>query len=206
MFCPRAEKLSDRSNGSADQAYDLNAITGEVTYRLSPLYSLVSLTGWRAFTDSAWTDIDATPANQVNAHRYGPYKQVSQELRFHAKPRDDMDLVAGLYGWYSHYRAISESRDLLDTPLFDRSPAGIDNPDTPWNELMDGLNPPGSYPVADTQQSSYSAAAFGQGDWEFLPNTTLTLGGRLTHDIFHAADLLPDLAPQLVALGARVVL
>jgi|GEM_PF-3390315 len=177
------QKLTDRSRSRADQEYDLNAITGEVTYRLSPQYSLVSLTGWRAFNDSSWTDIDATPNNQVNAHRYGPYKQVTQELRFHAKPRDDMDLVAGLYGWYSHYRAISETRDLLETPLFDRSPTGIDNPNTPWNELTDGLNPPGSFNVADTQQTSYSAAAFGQGDWELLPNTTLTLGGRLTHDI-----------------------
>jgi iron complex outermembrane recepter protein len=177
------QKLSDRSNGRADQAYDLNALTGEVTYRLSPQYSLVSLTGWRAFNDSSWTDIDATPANQVNAHRYGPYEQLTEELRFHAKPHEDINLVAGLYGWYSHYRATSETRDLLETPLFDRSPGGIDDPNTPWNELSDGANPPGSFNVADAQQTSYSAAAFGQGDWEFLPNTTLTLGGRLTHDV-----------------------
>jgi iron complex outermembrane receptor protein len=177
------QKLSDRSNARSDQEYDLNAITGEVTYRLSPEYSLVSLTGWRAFNDDSWTDIDATQDNQVNAHRYGPYKQVTEELRFHAKPRHDLNIVAGLYGWYSHYRAISESRDLLETALFDRSPGGIDNPATPWNELTDGANPPGSFNVADAQQTSYSGAAFGQGDWELLPNTTLTLGGRLTHDI-----------------------
>jgi iron complex outermembrane recepter protein len=94
-----------------------------------------------------------------------------------------LNIVAGLYGWYSHYRAISESRDLLETPLFDRAPGGIDNPATPWNELTDGANPPGSFNVADAQQTAYSAAAFGQADWELLPNTTLTLGGRLTHDI-----------------------
>jgi iron complex outermembrane receptor protein len=177
------QKLSDRTNGRADQEYDLNALTGEITYRLSPEYSLVSLTGWRAFTDDSWTDIDATPNNQVNAHRYGPYKQITEELRFHAKPRQDLNLVAGLYGWYSHYRSYSENRNLLETPLFDRAPSGIDDPNTPWNELTDGLNPPGSFNVADAQQTAYSAAAFTQGDWEFLPNTTLTLGGRLTHDI-----------------------
>jgi len=177
------QKLSDRSNARSDQEYDLNAITGEVTYRLSPEYSFVSLTGWRAFDDDSWTDIDATPDNQVNAHRYGPYKQITEELRFHAKPRDDLNLVAGLYGWYSHYRATSETRDLLEAALFDRSPGGIDILDTPWNELMDGANPPGSFNVADAQQTSYSAAAFAQGDWEFLPDTTLTLGGRLTHDV-----------------------
>jgi iron complex outermembrane receptor protein len=177
------QKLSDQSNGRQDQEYDLNAITGEVTYRLSPKYSFVSLTGWRAFDDDSWTDIDATPDNQVNAHRFGPYKQVTEELRFHAKPDPDLNLVAGLYGWYSHYRAISETRQLLETVLFDRSPAGIDNPVTPWDELTDGVNPPGSFNVADAQQTSYSAAAFAQADWEFLTNTTLTLGGRLTHDI-----------------------
>jgi len=177
------QKLSDRSNGNMDQVYDLNAITGEITYRLSSKYSLVSLTGWRAFNDDSWTDIDATPVNQANAHRYGPYKQVTEELRFHAKPLPELNVVAGLYGWYSHYRAISESRDVLETPLFDRSPGGIDNPATPWNELTVGANPPGSFAVADAQQTAYSAAAFGQADWELLPNTTLTLGGRLTHDI-----------------------
>src|SRR5690606_36017979 len=56
----KSQKLSDRSNGRQDQDYDLNAITGEVTYRLSPRYSLVSLSGWRAFQDAAWTDVDAT--------------------------------------------------------------------------------------------------------------------------------------------------
>jgi iron complex outermembrane receptor protein len=178
------QKLSDRSNARMDQEYDLNAITGEVTYRLSPKYSFVSLTGWRAFDDDSWTDIDATPDNQVNAHRFGPYKQITEELRFHAKPRYDLNLVAGLYGWYSRYRAISETRDLLETRLFDNTPrTAIDNPATPWDELTDGVNPPGSFNVADAQQTSYSAAAFAQGDWEFLTNTTLTLGGRLTHDI-----------------------
>lgn len=178
------QKLSDRSLSRNHQEYDLDAITGELTYRLSPKYSFVSLTGWRAFDDDSWTDIDATPDPQVNAHRYGPYKQITEELRFHGQPREDLNLVAGLYGWYSHYRAISETRDLLESRLFDNTPAvALNNPATPWDEVTDGVNPPGSYNVADAQQTSYSAAAFAQGDWEFLPNTTLTLGGRLTHDI-----------------------
>jgi iron complex outermembrane receptor protein len=179
------QKLSDRTNGNMDQTYDLNAVTGEITYRINPKYSLVSLTGWRAFKDDTWTDIDATPTNQIEAHRYGPYKQVTEELRFHAKPRDDLNFVAGLYGWYSYYKAISENRALLDSlPILDNYPrVSMDDPSTPWNELIDGVNPPGAFGVAQAQQTSYSVAAFTQGDWEFARNATLTLGGRFTHDI-----------------------
>jgi iron complex outermembrane receptor protein len=178
------QKLSDRSDGNQDQEYDLNAITGEVTYRLSPKYSFVSLTGWRAFEDTAWTDVDATPVNSVNLYRHGPYKQITEELRFHAQPLDVLNFVAGVYGWYSHYRTLSEGHNLLDNAVYDSIPLlTFDDPETPWDETVDGPNPPGSYTVADTQQTSYSGAVFAQGDWEFLPNTTLTLGGRLTHDI-----------------------
>ncbi|MET0286578.1 MAG: TonB-dependent receptor [Polyangiales bacterium] len=179
------QKLAARATGNMDQTYDLNAVTGEITYRATPKYSLVSLTGWRAFDEDSWTDIDATPAPQIEAHRYGPYTQVTEELRFHAQPVETLNLVTGLYGWYSWYRAISESHLLLDTLALDNNPPtnARDDPSTPWDERVDGANPPGSFPVARAEQTSWSAAVFAQGDWEFLKNTTLTLGGRLTHDI-----------------------
>jgi iron complex outermembrane receptor protein len=179
------QKLASYATSSMDQAYDLNAVTGEATYRFSPKYSLVSLTGWRSFDEDTHTDIDATPANQVDAHRYGPYEQVTEELRFHANPIDELNLVTGLYGWYSHYTAFSESLNLLDDLTIDNTPPTgfINDPATPWDETVDGANPPGSFSGSRVQQKSYSAAVFAQGDWEFLRNTTLTLGGRLTHDV-----------------------
>jgi len=69
----------------------------------SPIGDLVSISGYRRFTDDNYTDQDGTPKFGDATHRDTGGYQLSQELRDTFKPTDKLQVQIGAFGLYSHY-------------------------------------------------------------------------------------------------------
>lgn len=131
--------------------------TGTGEWNISDAVTLTSITDYQHLSNHYVSDIDATPNRIFN---YGidvkSSKQFSQELRLSGET-DSLKWVGGFY-YLSIDHHILNTTDLYNHPGF-----GILLP-------------------ADYVQHTRSYALFGQIDWEFAPQFTLSLGLRGLHD------------------------
>jgi iron complex outermembrane recepter protein len=143
---------------------DFNMVTGEATYEFNKQYKLVSVTGWRHSHEYLELEDDSIPQVFLDSIRTYNTDQVSEELRLHGNPIPTINYVVGGLLWHSYYNYNSPVENILQNPYFSQGSA----------------LPPGFVLLTESNQTTLSAAGFGQGDWEFVKNTRLTAGLRYT--------------------------
>lgn len=131
--------------------------TGTGEWNLSDNITLTSVTDYQHLNNDYVSDIDATAAPIFNFEIHAKSsEQFSQELRLNGDG-GAVRWVAGLY-YLDIDHDITNVTDLYNHPAF-------------------GIRLPAAY-----QQSTKSYALFGQVDWEFTPELSLSLGARGIHD------------------------
>ena len=145
----------------------LTAITGEARFEAMDDINLVSVTGYREFTEKQVSDFDATrfalfrdPA-RVDAHQF------SQEGRIETSFSGPFNIVAdAFYMKYSYTEHQNPSLDL----------AGADPTVPPGVAFLNSVN------QYLTNQHNRSFALFAQADYDVTDQLRLTVGGRQTWD------------------------
>lgn len=136
---------------------DYYAVTGTAEWNISDDVTLTSITDYQRISLDYIADLDEVPALIFNFEVYNNKSdQISQELRL-SGTTDSLKWVAGLYYLDINYD-LSVNTDIFNHPGF-------------------GVRLPTDY-----VQHTKSSAVFAQVDWEFIPNLTLSIGGRLMHD------------------------
>ena len=129
----------------------------------------VSTTAYRQFSMDDSFDGDLTPlyALALNIETFENHRQLTQEFQLQSPAESALKWVTGVY---------------------------LYNADANWNPLLTagGLLTPFNFIDTYSDQKSYSGAIYGQGTYEVLPDTNLTLGLRYTIERrdFHAAEIL----------------
>lgn len=158
----------NRSNRTQQEIY---GVAGELNYQLSPLWSMKSLTAYRALraaidsdADSSDSDILRTQITPIRQH------QISEELTFNAR-FDQLNLVLGAY----YFDELN--REPLTLAVY---PAGFSHVQRP-------------------RLDAESYALFGQGEFFLSPRLSLIAGLRWTHETkdyeltdFYAASTADD--------------
>jgi iron complex outermembrane receptor protein len=70
----------------------------------SPIGDLVSITGYRRFTNDNYTDQDGTPKFSDATERISNGTQISEEIRDSFKVTDKLQVQFGAFGIYDHYK------------------------------------------------------------------------------------------------------
>ncbi len=170
-----------------DADLDLDAVTLSIEKRLNEQYKLVSVSGFRGHDEDVFQDFDGSAEDFFSTRRTQRYDQVSEELRFHASPVKTVQLVTGLYYFYSHYDMNQTLFFLLEQPA-----------------IFPG--PKGTVRIQDSGQTTHSVAGFVHGEWEFVKNLTGSLGGRYTVEkkIFNNNWFMSNyLDPEAAVKGAE---
>lgn len=167
-------------------------LSAEVTWRISPAWQLVSISGYRAFHSLDDIDTDFTDADLLTTINDADQQAFSQELRL----QYDSDSFHGVMGAY----LFSQNLDLhfairteADFPTFFAASAAELQP------LIDGINtvsqltggliapvdaaaPGGTSFAHQAYQEQDSYAVFAQGNWQLAPQWSLTAGLRYTQE------------------------
>jgi iron complex outermembrane receptor protein len=144
-------------------------------------FTLTSITAYRSWEIKTEQDVDSLPFTDPTYARVlitsnggdTEQDQFSQELRIASTAWDTVNLTAGLFYWSQELdRYFQRELQLCAVPGFD---PGLP-PDTP---CAFGVPQFGFF---DTSVDTENAAAFGQVDWRFSDDWTVTLGLRYTYD------------------------
>tara|TARA_R100001244_G_scaffold20643_2_gene21392 strand:- start:64516 stop:67068 length:2553 start_codon:yes stop_codon:yes gene_type:complete len=153
--------------------FDAYNFTGHVNGRLGDI-DLTWVTGMNNYKKEFLLDADASPGNIFLFGNKADIDSVSTELRF-SQDNDGFNWQAGLY--YLHVDAFNAQGILGPNGsyfalVFDLPPAagGFGIP----GALANGVDP---LAVFRLKTDSYSV--FGQFDWEFAPDWTVVMGGRV---------------------------
>ncbi len=163
---PKSNKYDVQGNFDVRSDLDLDAVTLNMEQRLGDDYKLVSISGWRGHDEDVGQDFDGSPADFFSTRRTQRFDQVSEELRLHAQPVENVEVVAGLYYYYGHYDINATVHYLFDQPFIHMS--------------IGAPLPPGTVRIQDAGQTTHSIAGFAHGEWEFVDNFRATLAGRYT--------------------------
>jgi len=117
--------------------------------------TLTSVTGYREFKDQVQSDYDASPVNFFYAYRDQQHEQFSQEVRLAGAVADKLDYVVGVY-------YLNQNYDITNT--------------------QGGLIYGGAQVPQIASQKNTAWALFGQADYHFNEQLTLTLGGRFSYE------------------------
>jgi iron complex outermembrane receptor protein len=102
-ICRAPSTYYSASEGVPDlEDADLYATTLTMNWK-SPIGEIVSITGYRRFTDNNYTDQDGTPKFQDATNRITSGYQISEELRDSFSPTDKLQLLVGTFEIYDHY-------------------------------------------------------------------------------------------------------
>jgi iron complex outermembrane receptor protein len=128
----------------------------QVEWAVSDSLTVRSISGYRELKNRTDYDLDGTPVTIQESPLHTDSKFMSEEFQF-LGDFDRVKWVAGFY--YSHEKG------------------------TEWNlNIAIPLTSAGNVGINDGDLSSKSYAAFGQLDWSFADQWTLTLGGRWTKE------------------------
>jgi iron complex outermembrane receptor protein len=119
-------------------------------------FAFSSITAYRNASTAYGGDLDASPANLVSFIFEQYDKQLTQELQLSSRGSGPVKWTTGLYYYYGT--------------------AGYD----PGKIPLEYIGIEEDYPSANERINS--AAAYLQGSYEFADDTSLTLGGRFTHE------------------------
>ncbi len=144
-------------------------------------FEFTSITAYREWEIDTRQDADSVPLDEPSYARVlitfnggsTEQEQFSQELRVASTGWDKLDLTAGLFYWSQELdRFFQRELQLCQAPAFDPALP----PDTP---CAAGLTQLGFF---NANVKTENAAAFGQADWRFAEDWTVTLGLRFTYD------------------------
>jgi iron complex outermembrane recepter protein len=182
-------KSSAVLNGPAGYDYETYDGTVDISYALSDVLSLRSLTGYRTFTADKLADHDATPYTLITSAARDEWDEVTEELQLIFN-RDWLTGTTGLY-YYKNTGAVGSASwnysDLLDSNLSAQS-----------------RSLGGRTPAQNLRNSTYDIegwAAFSEWTGSF-GDFALTLGGRYTSEDNTTTYYTPPSAP--VACCSRV--
>ncbi len=174
LFCAAAAIPNQCDRGTTKDLYTVFADDSIAKYR-SPAATLemnydagavklTSITSYRESKDSSYEDVDGFAEAFYFVDRNSKYDQFSQELRAAGQLSDSFDYVVGAYYFDSSYSLDQKTN------------------------LFGG----GFYQSQITHGASESYAAFGDFNWEFMPQLRLNFGGRWTHDKKTLETSAPD--------------
>ncbi|MFA5600173.1 MAG: TonB-dependent receptor, partial [Phenylobacterium sp.] len=183
------------------QQYDYNTSSdSDYTNRAGPQnINLPDLDGPGPLTAFTATNV-STDARTFYEERQSWF---SNEINLSSNSDGPLNWIVGLYQYYQEYDQPQGIRVVGDPGMF----APISLAGTPVPE-----NPRGAFLYVDGHLETKSYAAFGQIDWEFAPDWTLTAGLRYTYDEKDGYDIaryvarLPAAALLTGIVGAGVPL
>lgn len=122
-------------------------------------FDFTSITGWRDWDSYNSADQDASSQADFIYHNIAEeeQKQLSQELRWASNTTNDLQWLAGLYGYYAEYKT-------KGTNMLDYTAIGWGGPYTDYTNV-------------EKENSGY--AAFSQVDYSLTERLTLTAGLRI---------------------------
>ncbi|MSQ97753.1 MAG: TonB-dependent receptor [Xanthomonadales bacterium] len=144
--------------GPSGATFDADTNQFEVRWDLTDDYRIDYLIGKWKTDETAVNDWDGVTQILFHTSRPAQYKQLSNELRLTYDAGDKLVYTVGGYYWDSEYQIQLQSYIGFVVPSL-----VLDLPQF-------------------TDQGSKSLAFFGEGDYSFNDNWTLTLGGRWTQD------------------------
>ncbi len=224
LFDPEFETDPFNNQGSTDAdefgRRDLWMATLTATYDFEGGLSLTMITGLTGYDENKQVDVDFSPAPILILEQEEDYDQISQEIRFTSPLGEHFDWIAGLYFFRSEFFG---SRIVQLVPLEDAVaqipdglPPGLAQ-DT-FLTLLGAVSPTlfqaigGQGEGAETsnnfiEQTTTTFSAFFQGNWrfDFLPKLKTTIGGRLTHEIKEASNILDLTGPGQGLLFPAVI-
>ncbi|WP_162256385.1 TonB-dependent receptor [Sphingomonas sp. Root710] len=154
-----------RYDNNKDQPEIARLKTGGVSLQINHDIGSVafqSITAYRKTRFNFDLDLDLTPIRIVACCGKTRAQQLSQEFQLSSTGAGPLKWVAGVYLW-SAKDEYTRLDIILDNGL--------------------GFTPSGVTDIRDINaQRTKSAAAYAQGSYEILPDTTLTLGGRYTYE------------------------
>ncbi len=177
------------------QTYNYNTSTdSDGSARIGPQNILVDLDGAGPLPSFLAQNV-STDARTFYEERQSWY---SNELNLSSNGEGPINWIVGVYQYYQKYDQPQGIRVVGDPSIF--NPIGLTGaPSDP--------NPRGAFLYVDGHLETKSYAAFGQVDWEFAPDWTVTAGLRYTKDEKNGYDVaryvarIPTLA---LAFGAAV--
>ena len=168
----RAAGTSPPGEPYRDATFDTETHIIEAHWNFADNYRMDFIGGSWETEETVLTDWDGTSEIRFHTDRPAEYEQTTAELRFSSESDGPFNWTVGGYYWDSEYeiRLVSTLGFFflpgVVEPTFRIEDLGLDPVDLPqW-----------------TKQESESWAVFGEADWEFTDNWTLTLGGRWTED------------------------
>lgn len=146
--------------GPDDATFDADTHIFELRWDIDDDLRLDYIFGSWETKETVLTDWDGAPGLFFHTTRPAEYKQTTHELRLTGSTGEKFNWVVGAYAWDSEYEVRLRSFICFGCIL----PGELaDLPQT-------------------TRQTTDSWAMFFEGDYEFMENLTLTVGGRFTED------------------------
>ena len=169
---------------------DTNAYTLTMSYDINERLTLVSTTGYRELEEYGIFDFDGSAAPFITIEKFNDYEQFSQELRIDGS-YENINFTGGLYYYNADFDRDWITGGAFWSVLFGPTLAlpglwqacqspGIGvfcDPGIPNNPAGEEL-----VQVLYETQETTSYAVFGQADWTFAEDWTLTFGLRWTRE------------------------
>ena len=145
------------TSGTDRSLYDGWGVSGQINYQLNDMFSVTSITGYRAFDTKFDSDDDLSPASVGFGTNHLTNWSFSQELRASAKIGETVNLTLGGY-YFKQESVYDSSQDIRYVPVY---PLQFRQPD-PTN--------------------AEAKAVFAHASWEPIHNLTLSGGLRYTSE------------------------
>ena len=190
--CRTSLSTPSKSEGDTnnDAHLETDAFTLNMSYDLNDFMTLVSVTGYRDMDEYRVFDFDGSAAPFITIERWNDYDQFSQELRIDASWDNGVSFTGGTY----YFRNDFKQDWVTGGAFWSVVQPAVTDPDG-WAACQAGAIAPvfcdtgvATPPGAETTQILYeeqettSTAFFGQVDWDFMENWTLTAGLRWTEE------------------------
>jgi iron complex outermembrane receptor protein len=170
--CSAPDKYLSANNTVPDIS-NMDTYRGGLTmnYRNSPIGDLTSVTGYKHFKLSEFTDQDGTPIFLIDTRRGTTGWQFTQELRTNIKVSDVIDLMIGGFYMKTHFDHFQDLRIEF---------AGGVNYDPVANTVTKGF--PGLFQKNLQDQDNHSASVFAQSYFDLTDKLRLQAGVRYTNE------------------------
>lgn len=165
-----------------------NGVTLDLNWNFGQ-YRLTSITAYKDYHFNAVND-EGTPfdINRNSGGFFNDYKQVSEEIRFSSPTGGFVDYQTGLFLLDIHNSALYQKVWGNDAGAWFASPAQYTSLDADGNgryllqNSLSGLSMAWNSPAGLQKIENKSEAVFGQANWHFTDDLTLTTGLRFTHE------------------------